>query len=107
MEHYLLLESLHNPIFSFCVVIFSKRYLQKYWTTWELMVILTLVITHKIRIIPFITNDITYEQIIERYPIMAPIKFERIRSCNEIVSLIKSRMSDACRIYDDVLCTGT
>lgn len=75
--------------------------MQKYWTVWELMVILTLVITHKIRVIPFISNDITYEQIIEQYPIMAPIKFERISSCNEIVSLIKSKMSEARRIYDD------
>lgn len=83
------------------IVIFSKHYLQKYWTTWELMVILTLVITHKIRIIPFISNDITYEQIIERYPIMAPIKFEPIPPCNEIISLVKSKMSEACRIYDD------
>jgi TIR domain-containing protein len=83
------------------IIIFSISYLKKYWTTWELMVISTLLITHKIRMIPFMTNDISYEQIIEMYPILVPLKFEPIPSCEEIVSIVRRKLGESRRLIDD------
>ena len=83
------------------VIIFSKRYLEKDWTIWELTVILTLLITHKIRIIPFMTKDITCDEIIQRYPILARIRLDSIPSCEQILTIIKSKLSDARTIIEN------
>lgn len=74
--------------------------MQKFWTTWELMVIATLLITHKIRMIPFMSDDISYDRIIEEYPILAPLKFEPIPSCEKIVS-IKKKLEESCKLMDN------
>jgi hypothetical protein len=83
------------------IIIFSSNYLQKDWTTWELMVISTLLITHKIRMIPFMCNDVTYEQIIERYPILAPLRFERIPPCDEIIPIVKRKLDESSELIDN------
>ena len=83
------------------VIIFSKNYLEKYWPIWELTVIFTLLITHKIRIIPFMSDDITYDKIVEHYPILAPIRFDPIPCCDEIVSIVRRKLSEACNIIDN------
>jgi hypothetical protein len=77
------------------IIIFSRNYLQEGWTEWELWVLSTLLITHKIRMIPFMTNDITYEQIIEMYPILLPLKFEPIPTCEEIISIVRRKLAES------------
>jgi len=52
------------------------------------------------RIIAFMSEDITYDQILEQYPILAPIRFERLPPCSEIISLVKSKLEEACKILD-------
>ena len=76
------------------VIIFSKNYLMKDWALWEFWVIMTLLITHKIRIIPFMSNDITYEKIVEDYPILMPIRFNPIPSCDRIVDIIRKKLNE-------------
>jgi len=83
------------------IIVFSKHYLQKDWTTWELMVLLTLVITHKIRIIPFLSGDLTYEEVTNVFPILIPVRIEPLPSCNKIISIIKRKLQDASRVIEN------
>jgi hypothetical protein len=84
------------------MIVFSRNYLKKDWTTWELFVIVTLFITHKIRMIPFLYTDITFEQVTEKYPILVPLRFERIPSCNnKLISLLKRQLEETSRLMDN------
>jgi hypothetical protein len=83
------------------MIIFSRSYLQKHWTTWELFVIVTLLITHKIRIIPFLHSDITYDQVTEKYPILVPLRFDKIPSCDELIPLVKRQLKETGKLMDN------
>lgn len=83
------------------LIFFSRNYLKKDWTTWELFVIVTLFITHKIRMIPFLYTDITYEQVTEKYPILVPLRFEQIPSCNKLIPLLKRQVEETSRLMDN------
>jgi TIR domain len=83
------------------IIIFSISYMGKHWTEWELWVLSALLITHKIRIIPFIYRDITYEQIIEKYPILIPLRFEPIPPCEEIIRIVRGRLNDSRNLIDN------
>jgi hypothetical protein len=52
------------------------------------------------------SDDITYDQILEKYPILAPIRFERLPPCSEIISLVKLKLEEACKILDDPTSSG-
>ena len=51
--------------------------------------------------IPFLSGDISYEQIIELYPILAPLKFERIPDCDKIVLIVKRKLDESCKLIDN------
>jgi hypothetical protein len=83
------------------IIIFSSSYMRKHWTEWELWVLSALLITHKIRMIPFIHVDVTYEQIIEKYPILAPLRFETIPPCDEIIRIVRGKLEDSRNLIDN------
>lgn len=83
------------------IIFFSSSYMRKHWTEWELWVLSALLITHKIRMIPFIYRDITYEQIIEKYPILVPLRFEPIPPCEEIIRIVRGKLDDSRNLIDN------
>jgi hypothetical protein len=83
------------------IIVFSRHYLKKPWATWEMMVLLTLLITHKIRIVPFLSGGLTYEQLTEMYPILMPLRFEPLPSCDKLIPIIRRNLQKACRVIDN------
>jgi hypothetical protein len=84
------------------VIIFSKHYLEKDWTLNEFFAIHALLITHKIHLIPLLNTDVTYDTIIDSYPLLAHIRFEHIElPCAKLGSIIKKNLDEICKIIDN------
>jgi hypothetical protein len=83
------------------IIVFSRRYLQKYWTTWEMWVLLTLLIMQKIRIVPFLSGGLTYDELTEMYPILIPLRFEPLPPCDKLIPIIRRNLEKACKVIDN------
>jgi TIR domain len=83
------------------IIVFSRQYLDKHWTIWEMMVLLTLLITHKIRIIPFLSGSLTYNEVTEMYPILIPLRIEPLPACDKLVPIIKKNLQKACKVIEN------
>ena len=83
------------------IIVFSRRYLQKYWTTWEMWVLLTLLIMQKIRIVPFLSGGLTYDELTQKYPILMPLRFEPLPPCYKLIPIIRRNLRKACKVIDN------
>jgi hypothetical protein len=83
------------------IIVFSRQYLKKPWATWEMWILLTLLITHKIRVVPFLSGSLTFEELTEMYPILVHLRIDPIPTCDKLIPIIKRNLKKACNIIDN------
>lgn len=85
------------------IVLFSRSYLVKDWTQFELDIFVALLVQHKVRIIPLLTDDIDLQQVLDKFIILSAIQMVKIPKCDKLVSTINKNLKMFKKIDGELL----
>ena len=64
-------------------------------------VLLTLLITHQIRIVPFLAGGLTFKELAEMYPVLLPLRMDYLPSCDKLIPIIRRNLQKACKVIEN------